>query len=252
VNASHLGNGIVLIRGMLDANEIKECDVSLVENAITPQGFTAKNGKLYDTGGHEYDKDAGSFTHPIRYSENIDSINFTKMLTRKVYESVVGYCKIFPSVIECITEHKQLHYIKYPTNAAMGPHSDCAASYKNNSVEVVSSSAIDNTLSTSVVLNNDFEGGEFVFTLIGEELSLNAGDALIYPSNFVGSHEVREVKSGERWSFLSFFSHARTVFGGENDINQRNMWLSKFRDDVGIHDTKIANNFQKTVKVGQL
>lgn len=252
MNAYHLGSGVVLIRQILDKHEVMQCDVSLIEKLITPQGFKKENGKIYDAGGHEYDAMASSRAHPIRFSENVDCVNFTKLLTEKVYASVVNYCKIFPSVLECITEHKQIHYIKYPQDSAMGPHSDCSASYKDNSVETISASAIDNTLSTSVILNDDFTGGEFVFTTIGEEISLKAGDGLIYPSNFIGSHEVKKIQSGERWSFLSFFSHARTNFGGENDINQRNMWLNKFRSDVGIHDTKVANNFQKNVRIGKL
>lgn len=248
----HLGSGIMLIRNLIDYEEIKTYDISLIEKMITPQGFTQINGKLYTAGGYEYDEEIDSQRYPIRYSENIDSIHFTNNLSTKIYEAVVDYCKFFPSVIECITEHKQLHYIKYPQNTSMGPHSDCAASYKDNSVELISSFAIDNTLSTSIILNDAFVGGEFRFTIIDESLELGAGDALIYPSNFIGSHEVKKITSGTRWAFLSFFSHARKEFGDQADIDARNSWLNKFRLDVGYEETRYANNFQKKIEVGQL
>jgi predicted 2-oxoglutarate/Fe(II)-dependent dioxygenase YbiX len=248
----HLGCGIVLIRGLIGADEIETYDISLIEQNITPQGFTKKDGKLYTAGGYEYNEEIDSKTYPVRYAENIDSLEFTKIISEKIYQSVVDYCKVFPAVVECITEHKQLHYIKYAQNTGMGPHSDCSASYKNNSVELISSSAIDNTLSTSIVLNSDFTGGKFRFTVIDEELDLRAGDALIYPSNFVGSHEVKQITSGTRWAFLSFFSHARSHFDGQDDLDKKNLWLKKFRSDIGVEDTKVANNFQKKVEVGEL
>jgi hypothetical protein len=252
MNAYHIGNGIVLYRNLIDPETIKSCNVSVIEKTCTPQGFSKKDGKLYTAGGYEYNQETDSVTYPIRFSENIDLVNFTDFLVSRIYDAAVYYCSVFPSVIECITEHKQFHYIKYSKNSVMGPHSDCSASYKDGSVEPISISAIDNTLSTSIVLDSNFTGGEFRFTVLDDELLLNPGDALIYPSNFIGSHEVKKIQSGERWAFLSFFSHARTQFGGKEDIEKRNLWLNKFRSDINIENAKMANSLQNKVKIGKL
>ena len=77
--------------------QIKTYDISLIEKNITPQGFTKKDGKLYTAGGYEYDEEVDSKRYPVRYSENIDSVQFTETISKKMYQAVVDYCKVFVS-----------------------------------------------------------------------------------------------------------------------------------------------------------
>jgi predicted 2-oxoglutarate/Fe(II)-dependent dioxygenase YbiX len=51
-------------------------------------------------------------------------------------------------------------------------------------------------------LNNDYEGGELI--LCGEKIDLREGDVVVFPSNFLYPHEVKPVKSGVRYSFVSW------------------------------------------------
>lgn len=243
----HFGNGVVLIEGLVPKDEIKSYDISTIEKNCTPQGFEKIDGKLYTKGGYEYNPETDSISYPLRFNENIDKVNFTNKLVSFIYDAAVNYCKVFPNALECVTEHKQFHYIKYSQNARMGAHSDCSASYKKDSIEVISNSAINNTLSTSIVLNEDFEGGEFEFPILGIDIKLRAGDGIIYPSNFMGCHGVKEVTAGVRWAFLSFFSHARTDFNINGDVEAKYQWAKKFRDDVNM-----GNHNQQKVEIGQI
>ena len=52
------------------------------------------------------------------------------------------------------------------------------------------------------VLNNDYEGGEFV--LIDEKIDLSKGDIIIFPSNFMYPHKVEPVTKGTRYSYISW------------------------------------------------
>ena len=52
-------------------------------------------------------------------------------------------------------------------------------------------------------LNDDYEGGELVF-FGGETIEFKQGDLLIFPSNFLYPHRVEPVKSGVRWSYISW------------------------------------------------
>jgi len=52
------------------------------------------------------------------------------------------------------------------------------------------------------VLNEDYEGGELM--LCGEKIELKTGDVMVFPSNFLYPHEVKPVKSGLRYSFVSW------------------------------------------------
>jgi predicted 2-oxoglutarate/Fe(II)-dependent dioxygenase YbiX len=58
------------------------------------------------------------------------------------------------------------------------------------------------TLTVLGALNNEYEGGEFV--LCGENYELKTGDVIVFPSNFLYPHEVKPVKSGVRYSFVSW------------------------------------------------
>jgi hypothetical protein len=239
----HLGNGVVVFRNLV--SDINSFDISLIEKNCQPQGFTSVEGKLYTEGGHEYDPDVNEINYPLRFSQNIYDVEFTEKLISAIYNAAVIYCRIFPSAIECVTEHQQFHYIKYKKNALIGAHSDCSASYKNNSIEVLSNKAITNTLSTSILLNDEFEGGNFEFPILGAEVELSAGDGIIFPSNFIGCHGIKEITSGIRWAFLSFFSHARTDFSTLGDRNNKYEWLKKFRSEVND-----GNYGQQKVEVG--
>jgi len=57
-------------------------------------------------------------------------------------------------------------------------------------------------LSVLGLLNSDYEGGEFI--MCGEEIKLDAGDVIVFPSNFLYPHEVKPVTSGVRYSFVSW------------------------------------------------
>lgn len=58
-------------------------------------------------------------------------------------------------------------------------------------------------LSIVGLLNDDFEGGEFVF-FDDYEVTLTTGDILIFPSVFMFPHRVQKIKKGKRYSFVSW------------------------------------------------
>ena len=52
-------------------------------------------------------------------------------------------------------------------------------------------------------LNDDYDGGDFYVADINYGKP-KIGSALIFPSNFMFPHEVKEVTNGERWSIVSW------------------------------------------------
>jgi predicted 2-oxoglutarate/Fe(II)-dependent dioxygenase YbiX len=58
-------------------------------------------------------------------------------------------------------------------------------------------------LSIVGLLNDDFEGGEFI--MWGDEvIPMSAGSVLVFPSNFMYPHRVNPVTKGTRYSFVSW------------------------------------------------
>lgn len=60
-------------------------------------------------------------------------------------------------------------------------------------------------LSLSIALNDDYDGGEWGFWDRQKKFKLKTGDALIFPSNFLYPHEILPIKSGVRYSVLTWF-----------------------------------------------
>jgi len=59
------------------------------------------------------------------------------------------------------------------------------------------------TLSILGLLNEDYEGGEFIM-FDNYEIKLKQGDLMIFPSNFLYPHKVEPVKKGVRYSYVSW------------------------------------------------
>jgi hypothetical protein len=61
-------------------------------------------------------------------------------------------------------------------------------------------------LSMSIALNDDYTGGEFRFFKNDNiKVKLNAGCAIMFPSNFMYPHEILPVTSGTRYSMITWF-----------------------------------------------
>jgi predicted 2-oxoglutarate/Fe(II)-dependent dioxygenase YbiX len=58
-------------------------------------------------------------------------------------------------------------------------------------------------LSILGLLNDDFEGGDFLM-FDNKKVNLSAGDIILFPSNFLYPHAVTTVTKGTRYSFVSW------------------------------------------------
>jgi Rps23 Pro-64 3,4-dihydroxylase Tpa1-like proline 4-hydroxylase len=60
-------------------------------------------------------------------------------------------------------------------------------------------------VSCSLVLNDEYEGGEFAFFNRGAVYKLKKGSCIMFPSNFMYPHEIMPVTSGTRYSIVTWF-----------------------------------------------
>ena len=60
------------------------------------------------------------------------------------------------------------------------------------------------TLTCSINLSSGYEGGEFKFFAGDYTAELGAGDAVIFPSNFLFPHSVSPITSGDRYSIITW------------------------------------------------
>ena len=114
----------------------------------------------------------------------------------KIFECVLHYKKKFNNLqIEKISQLDILRYDANEHEAGYTFHSDFG------------SGVYERHLSISICLNNEYEGGEFVFQLNnGSLLTIpqNVGDAVIFPSNFMFPHQVNKVTKGTRYALIGW------------------------------------------------
>jgi len=99
----------------------------------------------------------------------------------------------------------------------LGVHSDTSADYVYGYEHPSDQLATRNTLSCIVYINdcdesgddavNSFAGGHHFFNELNINYKPRKGDILMFPSNYIASHEVLPVSRGERYSYLGWYSH---------------------------------------------
>ena len=246
MKVKHLGGGVVLIEDILDAETLSSINFDLIESSCTPVGYKKIDGKDYMEGGY-YIPEEDLITMPIRYMQDIDKLACYQAVDDAAYTAALEYCKIFPIAAENITSFGSKHFVKYFPGGLMGVHSDSTISYKDGTVEPTFINSIGNTVSMSIILNDTFTGGEINFKLWDISVSPKAGSALLYPSNYMGAHEVLEVTSGVRWVFLGFLFHGDRSFSVNPEMekySEKYEWTIKFR--------QILRDFFKHSKEGNL
>jgi len=85
----------------------------------------------------------------------------------------------------------QMSVLKYEKSGYLPEHSDHGISTR--------------TLSVVMYLNDDYEGGEISFTSVGVTIKPQAGSIIFFPSNFVFTHEVFEMKNGTRYALPNWY-----------------------------------------------
>lgn len=94
------------------------------------------------------------------------------------------------------TGFANVRFNRYSETQQMAPHCDHISSLFDGNRKGIP------VLTALGILNDDYEGGEFV--MWEEDLKLKAGDIVIFPSIFLYPHKVNPVVKGERYSFVSW------------------------------------------------
>jgi|TARA_Y100000289_G_C3897639_1_gene137411 hypothetical protein len=107
-----------------------------------------------------------------------------------LYHSYTDKFKMFHSMRKSnlLYSHK-IRLMKYETGAKIHPHSD-------HDPYVYGSCTFN--------LNEDYEGGDFVFFRGKKKIKLKQGDALIFPADHYWVHEVKPINKGVRYSVNCF------------------------------------------------
>jgi predicted 2-oxoglutarate/Fe(II)-dependent dioxygenase YbiX len=241
----HLGNGIMLFDDVLEIGGlwIKEY-VSTVFDEFSDATNGLDSNTSTNDGGYMVEPEHASKL-PIRFhglSDGSESVkNTTAMIDAGMYRCLVEYCRSFPVAIDCIKWKTSGQIASYSAGQYIGPHSDCALPYDENG-NILNSFPLHNTLTGSMILSDGYEGGEINFKPWGITISPKIGSVLIYPSSFMGCHEVMPVTAGRRDVYLQWYCQGRTEMSikKENELNNLHIDAKSFGQKyvhVGIVDS---------------
>jgi predicted 2-oxoglutarate/Fe(II)-dependent dioxygenase YbiX len=123
--------------------------------------------------------------------------DFSKeILSKHIISTLHEYCT-FVGEKTFVHKFSDVRFNHYPVGTMMRKHFDHIYSIFDGNLKGIP------ILSIVGLLNDDYEGGEFVFS-DDYSFKLESGDIMIFPSNFLYQHEVKEVTKGDRYSFVSW------------------------------------------------
>ena len=126
---------------------------------------------------------------------SVKTNDIRKGLDERVYESVWEcvreYLSKYTTSICNIATDSGYGLLWYKSGDYIGPHIDASGRRPRE-------------LSCSLILNDDYEGGEFAFFDQKVKFNLIKGDIIMFPSNFMYPHEVLPVTSGTRYAIITW------------------------------------------------
>ena len=162
-------------------------------NAIIEEDFNYSKSTYANHGGESPDKERVKMDEYVIGQKHV----FYEELNNAVTDVAVRYSEEVKRSKRNFVAHRTTNFRvnKYEKGGYMSLHCDNIHHSHGQQYGYPQASVL-------LFLNDDFEGGEFIVSEL--RLKIEKGDAIIFPSNFMFPHEVKEVKSGTRWSIVSW------------------------------------------------
>jgi hypothetical protein len=133
----------------------------------------------------------------ICFGDNLTYLKELHNLTWKALEKYIVIDKVGGETLEGWAGFSQIRFNRYNKNQIMSKHIDHIQSIFTGEKRGIP------FLSIVCVLNEDYEGGEFIM-FDDYEIKFKTGDLIIFPSIFLYPHLVKPIKKGVRYSFVSW------------------------------------------------
>ena len=228
-----LAPGIVVFRNVINFDQRKIIDY-IDENAAP--AHATRWTYIVGEDGQEYGINEDGFRYkpedipstpvrllkPVSHGTPEDIKDFFYSMEDTIYKCLMRYIDLYPLLVGCIWWRNRGHILRYEDQGVLGAHCDNDTNYKategvrymprgqvaarqtmgsltylNDCVE--SEEEIDNTGGTN------FLGGHLEFFHLDVEYKPRKGDVVMFPTNYIASHQVSRMTAGRRYSYLSFF-----------------------------------------------
>jgi hypothetical protein len=268
----HLGTGVVLFENAVEVNQdlVLPYIASLKEKALKEDYqiiYDDKKNPTYaiNRSGHRYAiadiyKSSSHIMNFVDEKTSLDIINFFDKCEKSFYEGVLSYATLFPMIITSLWWRTQGHILAYGSGSAMGLHSDNDVNYQPGfepDLQVATRSVVgviiylnDSIEDGNIIGKYEYTGGEISFPYANIKYKPKTGDMLMFPSNYLGSHEIAYCNDGNRYAYIGYFSHGSAhpqrginITHGEIPVgSQGQIWMPNIiKDYINFVRTKYKN-----------
>jgi hypothetical protein len=270
VNGTHLGGGVVLYENAIEFDwdktinwaetHLQEEHSQMYTPAVNPE--TGENAFL-NRSGYYFDAETVSQmprrASQIHRTDDVEFKQFLDFLEESRDQYLLKYLLVFPMAYKNIWWKVKGHIVSYKQGIYLGSHSDTSADYVYGLPEPTDQLATRNSVTALIYLNdsiesddhvaeNCFSGGHHYFNYLDINVVPKKGDILMFPSNYMATHEVLPVTAGVRYSYLGWYAH-----GTPNSATNEHV-VDPIKDPevaekaTNIYMPNLRNDFVRAVK----
>lgn len=174
-----------------------------------------------------------------------NQINFINGLEDLVYRALVDYCKIYTEASTVCWWRSFGHIATYANGQGIGQHCDDQIPFEwgkapkneypkhsNVSINIYLNNGVDDI---TQVNEHTFLGGDILFKHAKFRLKPKSGILVVYPTNYVGTHEVEPVIAGKRITYLSAALYGTPESASPIPVEgDSRIWMPNLRKDAGL------------------
>jgi predicted 2-oxoglutarate/Fe(II)-dependent dioxygenase YbiX len=176
-----------------------------------------------------FDPEKSNKTGKIESSVEKDIRNTQYIDYSEIYELIYDlYKDIVKNIINPfynieVKDSEMPQFLHYGVGGHYRPHNDAEALWKAPDGDIFWRKSMDRDLSTVLFLNDDYEGGHFVFPELNIYVKPKPGLLICFPSNHQYIHAVDPVTKGTRYSIVNWMrvKGIKTVEEQTEEINSK-------------------------------
>jgi len=256
--AKDIGAGLCIIEDAFDIDQefLHNYIAWLKQQEEDTFTYIEEGGKRYalNKTGFKFDVDSISMA-PERFVDPLCKLSDRKPTEEQqqlihdledlAYKSLVEYCKIYTEASTVCWWRSAGHIATYANGQGIGQHCDDQIPYEygkppNNEYPKHGNVSINIYLNDGVESEEELDGTNFIggnifFKHAKYTHVPKAGTIAIYPTNYVGTHEVYPVTKGKRIAYLSAISYGTPENGSPIPVDgDSRIWMPNLRKDAGL------------------
>ena len=260
MDIENLGGGVLVFKNMVEIDHDSLIPyLAELHEKVVHEDFTVihddEGNELYaiNRSGHRYPLEDIYRVNRIMGFAPDDELDEKYIFFNKcedaIYSCLLRYIEHFPMILPSLWWKTQGHVVAYRSQSDMGFHSDNDVNYQPGAIpdmQVATRHVVGAIMYFNDSVNSleecgkyQYVGGELEFAYLGISYKPKSGDVIMFPSNYMGTHRVKECFGGSRYAYISYFAHGSEDPGrgvcpsdsGKFKLKSSQVWMPEVFED---------------------